>query len=81
MTASSEISLDTAVLLDACVLAPFSVCDLFLRLAEEPRLYRPRWSEEILAEVRRTQIDKLGWPEHLAYYWVSRCRPAFQKRS
>lgn len=30
------------VVLDACVLAPFGVCDLFLRLAEEPRLYCPR---------------------------------------
>lgn len=29
------------VVLDACVLANISVCDLFLRLAETPRLYVP----------------------------------------
>lgn len=52
--------------LDACVLANYSVCDLFLRLAETPRLYVPHWSEKILEEVRRTHIEKLDWPENLA---------------
>lgn len=40
----------TAVL-DACVLVPMALCDLLLRLAEEPALYRPLWSERILHEV------------------------------
>jgi hypothetical protein len=40
---------DFKVVLDACVLANFGVCDLLLRLAERPRLYLPRWSEELLA--------------------------------
>ena len=52
--------------LDACVLANFAVCDLLLRLAERPRQYRPAWSEAVLAETRRTQVEKLGWPERLA---------------
>jgi len=60
---------DFLVLLDACVLANFGVCDLFLRLAEHPRLYVPRWSDEILKEVRRTQREKLNWPEHLVTSW------------
>jgi hypothetical protein len=30
---------DFRVVLDACVLANFGVCDLLLRLAERPRLY------------------------------------------
>ncbi len=47
------------VVLDACVLAPPSLCDLLLRLAESPALYAPRWSERILDEVARTQLDKL----------------------
>jgi hypothetical protein len=53
------------------------VCDLFLRLAEEPRLYFPRWTEEILAEVRRTQIGKFGWPEDLASYWLQEVTRSF----
>lgn len=40
-----------AVLLDACVLAPMPLCCTLLRLAEEPSLYRPLWSEPILQEV------------------------------
>lgn len=65
------------VILDACVLAPFSVCDLLLRLAEEPRLYMPRWSEEILFEVHRTQVGKLDWPVTLADYWKQEVTASF----
>jgi len=60
---------DFKVVLDACVLAPPSLCDLLLRLAETPRLYSPRWGGEILDEVRRTQVDRLGFPDHLADSW------------
>ena len=38
------------VVLDACVLANFSLCDTLLRLAEPPRLYEPKWSEEIIID-------------------------------
>lgn len=65
-------------LLDACVLLPPTLCDLYLRLAEQPRLYLPRWSRQILDEVRRNQIDKLKWDSELADYWrteVSRSFP------
>lgn len=55
---------DFRVFLDACVLANIAVCDLLLRLAERPRQYLPAWSEEVLAETRRTQ-EKLGWPPRL----------------
>ena len=63
-------------ILDACVLANYSVCDLFLRLAETPRLYVPRWSEEILEEVRRTH-QKLQWPEKLTDSWQKVVREHF----
>ena len=63
--------------LDACVLLPPSICDLFLKLAESPRLYRPRWSEEILDEVRRNQIAKLNFDEELANYWRSEVTRSF----
>lgn len=58
-----------SVVLDACVLCNFSLCDTLLRLAEPPRLYEPRWSDEIILETTRTLESKLGWPatltEHL----------------
>jgi predicted nucleic acid-binding protein len=62
---------DFPVVLDACVLANGRVCDLYLRLAEPPRLYTPRWSEAILDEVHRTQTTKLKRPYsvELADYW------------
>lgn len=44
--------------LDTCVLAPMPVADTLLRLAEEPAFYLPRWSDDILSELRRT----LGGP-------------------
>jgi hypothetical protein len=55
----------TPVVLDACVLANFSLCDTLLRLAEPPRLYEPKWSAEIIRETVRTLTAKLGWPSSL----------------
>jgi hypothetical protein len=46
-------------------------------LAEAPRLYLPVWSEDILAEVRRTQIAKLGFSEQLADSWQDAVRRSF----
>ncbi len=57
---------DFNVVLDACVLANHGVCDLLLQLAEKPRLYLPRWSDELLLETERTHLNKLGWPPALA---------------
>src|SRR3981081_3756683 len=53
------------VVLDACVLANFLLCDTLLRLAEPPRLFEPKWSEEIIRETTRTLELKLGWPKSL----------------
>ena len=72
---------DFPVVLDACVLANFGVCDLFLRLAEHPRLYTPRWSEKILAEVKRTHLRKLKWPRKLADSYQSKIREVFPEAS
>jgi predicted nucleic acid-binding protein len=47
------------VVLDACVLVPMPLCDTLLRLAEEPTVYRPRWSEQILVEVGNALEKKL----------------------
>lgn len=70
---------DFKVVLDACVLANPGLCDLFLRLAEPPRLYLPIWSADILEEVRRTQTTKLKrpYPPELAEYWYHEVTRAF----
>jgi predicted nucleic acid-binding protein len=47
------------VVLDACVLAPYPLVNVLLRLADTG-IYRPLWSQHILAETRRTMVDKLG---------------------
>lgn len=49
-----------AAVLDACVLVPAALCDLLLRLAEEPAMYRPLWSEHILTEMARALKTKLS---------------------
>ena len=65
------------VVLDACVLANFSLCDTLLRLAELPRLHEPKWSEEIIRETTRTLESKLGWPSSLTAYFQAELRAHF----
>src|ERR1017187_3269743 len=65
------------VVLDACVLANFSLCDTLLRLAEPPRLFEPKWSEEIVRETTRTLELKLGWPHYLTAYFEKELRAHF----
>ncbi len=74
---------DFPIVLDACVLANFGVCDLFLRLAEPPRLFVPRWSDQILDEVRHTQLHKLKppWPDNLVNSWRREVTQAFPDAS
>src|SRR5437016_8170903 len=49
---------DYPVMLDACVLLPMPLADTLLRMAETPRLYIPKWSDETLQEVTRNLIGK-----------------------
>src|SRR5271156_4453807 len=56
------------ILLDACVLVPMPLCELLLRMAEEPALYRPLWSDPILQEVGTV----LGRNLHLSSTQVER---------
>jgi predicted nucleic acid-binding protein len=67
------------VVLDACVLATFSVCDTLLRLAEAPRLFEPKWSEEIIRETTRTLESKLDWPASLTAHFEAELRAHFSE--
>jgi len=49
---------DYLVMLDACVLLPMPLSDTLLRMAETPRLYVPKWSDDILQEVTRNLVEK-----------------------
>ncbi len=48
---------DYPAVLDACVLIPMPLADTLLRMAEEPRLYLPKWSHMIMDEVTRNLIE------------------------
>lgn len=47
------------VVLDACVLLPYQLCDVLLRLAESD-MYEPLWSDDILNEVERNLVAKFA---------------------
>jgi predicted nucleic acid-binding protein len=65
------------VVLDACVLANFPLCDTLLRLAEAPLLFEPKWSEEIIRETTRTLELKLRWPPTLTAHFEAELRTHF----
>src|SRR5437879_5512278 len=65
------------VLLDACVLVPISLTDLLLRLAEDPALYSPRWSRDILDEVEHNLHSKFGLSKEKARYRIACMESAF----
>ena len=66
------------VVLDACVLVNAALRDTLLRIAEPPRLYLPRWSEEIVSETLRTLETKLGVTQEQTAYLVSELRMHFE---
>ncbi len=64
------------VVLDACVLLPYQLADLLLRLADA-ELYEPLWSEAILEEVHRNLIGTFGVPTEKATKRLNHMRSAF----
>ena len=68
---------DVLVVLDACVLAPAALRDTLLRCAEEPRLYLPRWSDDIIAEMVRTLENEIGLAPEKTAHLVSELRKHF----
>ncbi len=68
MPKAAETDHDPVAVLDACVLFPASLRDTLLRLAETPRQYTPKWSDQILEEVTRNLVRRRNLaPEKIAH--------------
>lgn len=68
---------DFRVILDACVLIPMPLADTLLRLAAEPRLYLPRWTDHIMTEVARNLQDNFRLTAEQTAYRESEIRKHF----
>lgn len=78
-------------ILDACVLVQAPLRDTLLRLAEAPALYHPRWSGEIIVEMKRALETQIGLApaktaylerelrRHFADCWVTGFEPLVRK--
>jgi predicted nucleic acid-binding protein len=69
--------IDFIAVLDACVLFNASVRDTLLVQAENPAVYLPRWSEEILETTRRNLVKRRRIPEDKAARLVTTLQRAF----
>ena len=68
------------VVLDTCVLAPMPLCDTLLRLAEDPAFYIPKWSNDILRELRST-LERMGYTPAQADRRIAAMESAFEDAS
>ncbi len=64
------------VVLDACVLFPAPLRDIFLRAASAD-LYRMQWTNDILEEVQRNLVSDLHVPEEKAQRLIDTMRKYF----
>jgi predicted nucleic acid-binding protein len=63
--------------LDTCILAPMPLCDTLLRLAEDPACYIPKWSHDILRELRST-LQRMGYTPAQAGRRITAMESAFE---
>ena len=68
---------DFKVVLDSCVLIPMPLADTLLRLAGGPRLYLPKWTDQIMAEVNRNLVERFGLTDSQVAYRESEIRRHF----
>lgn len=68
---------DFPAVLDACVLIPMPLADTLLRLGASPRLYLPKWTDQIMAEVSRNLVENFGLSEDKTAYRESEIRKHF----
>ncbi len=70
-------SSESIVVLDTCVLAPMPLCDTLLRMAEDPHFYIPKWSNDILLELRST-LQRMGYSPAQANRRITAMENAFE---
>ncbi|HSS96733.1 MAG TPA: PIN domain-containing protein [Terriglobales bacterium] len=68
---------ECVAVLDACVLVPMALCDTLLRLAEEPAMYRPVWSAQIMQELAKALKTKLRRSTTQIEYRLKQMNAAF----
>lgn len=68
---------DYLAVLDACVLVGGGLRDTLLRLAETPRLYVPKWSDDIVRETTRTLRKQFKKTAKETDHLVTELRKAF----
>jgi hypothetical protein len=68
---------DYLAVLDACSLVGGGLRDTLLRLAETPRLYVPKWSEDIINETVKTLQNRMGVAPDRTDHLVAELRQAF----
>ncbi|MEO8125643.1 MAG: PIN domain-containing protein [Bryobacteraceae bacterium] len=68
---------DYLVVLDACVMAGGALRDTLLRLAETPRLFVPKWSDDIITETLRVLQTKLNKTSEQTQHLQNELRKAF----
>lgn len=68
------------VFFDANVLIPINLCNLLLNLADE-ELFVPLWSDEVLEEVERNLVSKIGLTYEAAHRRVDAMNRAFPESS
>jgi predicted nucleic acid-binding protein len=64
------------VALDTWVLAPMPLCDTLLRLANDSALNIPKWSREIIGELRST-LERMGQTPERAERRMAAMKPRF----
>jgi hypothetical protein len=71
------VKVSRVVVLDACVLIPMPLADTLLRLAAVSDLYRPKWSDQIMAEVSRALEENFGLSREKTQYREAEIRRHF----
>jgi predicted nucleic acid-binding protein len=71
------VTADFLVVLDACVLIQAPLRDTLLRLAEQPCLFVPRWSDEIISETVRNLQGRIGLSVEKTAYLVGQLQQHF----
>jgi hypothetical protein len=72
---------DYGVVLDTCLFLPIPLADSLLRMADEPRHCVPKWSDDIIQELRRNFVSSLGRSEQQAEHRIEQMNRALTEQA